>query len=163
MDKIVFDIPLVIAYILPLVLLVWLWLSSSISTRAKLLLTISLPLIYGLHWFGLQNLRGWPADQSLPTQFELIAADVVEPSASENHEGSIHLWIRLTTAGKPRAYGLPYSREVHKMLYETKQKMNAGQTQMGRLYDASGNRGAAIGNNQKLEFQNATRALLPPK
>ena len=163
MDKIVFDIPLVIAYILPLVLLVWLWLSSSISTRAKLLLTISLPLIYGVHWFGLQNLRGWPAEQSLPTQFELIAADVVEPSASDNHEGSIHLWIRLTTAGKPRAYGLPYSREVHKMLYETKQKMNAGQIQMGRLYDASGNRGAAIGNNQKLEFQNATRALLPPK
>ena len=109
------------------------------------------------------NLRGWPANQSLPTQFELIAADVVEPNASDNHEGSIHLWIRLTSAGKPRVYGLPYSREVHKMLYETRQKMNTGQTQMGRLYDASGNRGVAIGNNQKLEFQNATRALLPPK
>lgn len=163
MDQMNTDLPLVFAYVLPLLLLVWLWLSANIPMRAKLLVTLCLPLIYTLHWFGLQNLRGWPSQQALPERFELIAADVVEPSQTKNHDGKIHLWVRLESDGEPRVYGLPYSRQLHKMLFETKQRMNVGQTQMGRLYDASSNRGAAVGNNQKLEFQNATRATLPPK
>jgi len=163
MDQINASLPLVFAYVLPLCLLVWLWLSVNIKSRTKLLLTLCLPVIYAVHWYGLQSLRGWPANQSLPNQFELIAADVVEPEASQNRDGKIHLWIRQKNNGEPRVYGLPYTRQLHKILFETKQRMEAGQIQMGRLYDASSNRGAAIGNNQKLEFQNATRAMLPPK
>ena len=163
MDKMTFDLPLAIAYVLPIALLIWIWLSSTSSIRIKLLVTICLPLLYGAHWYGLQNLRGWPAYQGLPNQFQLIAADVVEPSSTSSQPGKIHLWVRLKPEGEPRVYALPYTRKLHQMLFDTKQRMQAGQTQVGRLYDSSSNRGAAIGNNQKLEFQNATRALLPPK
>jgi len=163
MDKLTFDLPLALAYVLPVTLLIWIWLSSTASMRIKLFVTICLPLLYIAQWYGLQNLRGWPAYQALPNQFQLIAADVIEPSSVGSQPGKIHLWVRLEAAGEPRVYALPYSRKLHQMLFDTKQRMQAGQTQVGRLYDSSGNRGAAIGNNQKLEFQNATRALLPPK
>ena len=163
MDPVNLSLPLVVAYVLPVVLLVWVWLSSSTSGRLKLLLTLCLPLIYWAHWQGLQHLRGWPADEKLPERFELIAADVVEPTPEKSISGNINLWIRLVSDGEPRAYALPYTRRLHQSLYDTKQRMQAGQRQFGRLYDASSPRGADIGNNQKLEFQNASRALLPPK
>jgi len=163
MDQMNFDLPLALAYAIPIALLIWIWLSSSASIRIKLLVTLCLPLLYGAHWLGLQNLRGWPAHQALPAQFQLIAADIVEPAPSKNVSGKINLWVRLKSEGEPRSYALPYSRKLHKMLFDTKQRMQAGQTQIGSMYDASSNRGTDIGNNQKLEFQNATRALLPPK
>ena len=163
MDQMNVDLPLTLGYALPVALLAWIWLSSKTGIRIKLLVTLCLPLLYGAHWFGLQNLRGWPAYQSLPNQFQLLAADVVEPDPSLSDAGKINLWVRLTEAGEPRAYSLPYTRKLHQMLFDTKQRMQAGQTQFGRLYDSSSNRGAAIGNNQKLEFQNATRSILPEK
>lgn len=163
MDEMTFDLPLTLAYALPVALLVWVWLSGKVAKRFKLLLSLCLPLLYAAHWYGLQNLRGWPAYESLPTQFQLLAADVVEPDNAKQNAGRINLWLRLNEAGEPRAYSLPYTRELHKMLFDTKQRMQAGQTQVGRLYDASSNRGTAIGNNQKLEFQNAMRAKLPDK
>lgn len=163
MDQLTAEIPLMLAYALPVALLVWLWLVSRLSVRVKVLVTLLLPLVYGLHWQGLQNVKGWPTHQALPEAFELIAADVVEPKAGEGVEGAINLWIRPETTGEPRVHALPYTREVHKMLFETKQRMAAGQTQVGVLRETDSGQGAALGNGQRLEFQNATRTLLPPK
>lgn len=157
------EIPLILAYVIPLVLLVWLWLASRLSVRVKLLVTVVLPLLYGLHWQGLQDVKGWPAHQALPEEFELIAADVVEPKSGESIEGAINLWIRPESDGAPRVHALPYTREMHKMLFATKQRMNAGQAQVGLLRHADSGQGAALGNGQRLEFQNAARTLLPPK
>ena len=41
----------------------------------------------------LRNLMGWPTNGSLPDKFRLVAAQIYEPNALINSEGSIFLWI----------------------------------------------------------------------
>lgn len=62
------------------------------------------------------NGTGWPASAGIPDGSRLIACDVVEPNA-------IYFWVVPETppgrfgyrwiAGEPKAYRLPYSREMH--------------------------------------------------
>ncbi len=176
------DVLLSISYVLPLALLVWLWLDRRPGTAFKLLLTALLPLLYFLHWMGLQENRGWPSPQTLPLQFELLSADIVEPDPLKGVTGNIHLWVRplvkpeksvsgensrggIIPAGQtPRAYVLPYSRALHKKLFETKQRVAQGRSQMGLLYDEhAGGSGASLGNGRKLDFQDMPQRQLPPK
>ncbi len=157
-----------ISYVLPIMLLIWLWFGKHLQTKrgnlGKLILTLLLPLLYFLHWTGLQQSKGWPSDQTLPLRFELISADILEPNPLKEIKGSIHLWVRPKDNQPPRAYILPYSRALHKKLFETKQRVAAGHTQMGLLYDeTSGGSGASIGNGRKLDFQDMAQKRLPPK
>jgi len=154
------------SYAIPIALLIWLWFGGHLGRKGKLAASILLPMLYFVHWSGLQQTQGWPAEQGLPTRFELISADVQEPDPIRKLVGNIHLWVRPEGSEnkKPRAYSLPYSRELHKLLFETKQRVAQGQTQMGLLYsEESGGSGAAIGNGMKLDFKDAPRRQLPPK
>jgi len=153
-----------ISYIAVIVLVTWLGFGKRLSVLSKIILAILLPLVYFLHWTGLQESKGWPSDQTLPTQFELISADIQEPNPLKDIEGDIHLWIRPEDNGPPRAYVLTYSRELHKKLFDTKRRIAQGRRQIGLLYDqSSGQSGVSIGGNMKLGFRNAPRKRLPPK
>ena len=157
-----------ISYVLPVALIIWLWFGQHLQIKkrvmSKLVLTLLLPLLYFLHWTGLQHSKGWPSDQTLPARFELISADILEPNSLKEIKGSIHLWVRPKDNQPPRAYILPYSRGLHKKLFETKQRMAAGRTQIGLLYDeSSGGSGASVGSSQKLDFQDMPQKRLPPK
>jgi len=154
-----------LSYIALVVFVAWAIFGKRFNTLSKLVICLLLPLVYFMHWQSLQNTKGWPSDQSLPTQFELISADVVEPNALENIKGNIHLWIRPSKTEPPRAFILPYSRDLHKRLFETKKRMASGRRQIGLLYDSSnsGQSGASIGGGMKLKFRNAPRKLLPKK
>lgn len=155
------SLTLIIAYVIPLAFVVWLWLGKP-GWRSKLLLTVCLPLFYWLHWQGLQDTKGWPAPQSLPEKFELIAADVFEPS--QGKDGAIRLWVRETDDGEPRVYALPYSRKLHQALFDTKERVAQGRTQVGLLSDGgAGGAGAPVGNGQMLEFRDKPKSNLPPK
>lgn len=144
--------------------IVWVGFYKGFGSKTKILISLILPFIYYLHWMGLQQSKGWPTDQSLPAKFELISADVVEPNQSKSIEGNIHLWIRPGDDGAPRAYILPYSRDLHKRLFETKQRSAQGKRQMGVL-SASDSRegGSDVGGGMKLGFKNAPRRRLPAK
>ena len=121
-------------------------------------------MVYFIHWTSLQGTKGWPSNQTLPIQFELISADVVEPNSLDNISGNIHLWIRPMDNGIPRAYSLPYSRELHKNLFETKKRIAQGNRQIGLLFDDdSGQSGSSVGGGMKLSFRDAPRKRLPPK
>ncbi len=161
-----------ISYALPLALLIWLWFGKQLSkknTKSKLVVTLLLPLLYFLHWSALQQNKGWPSDQTLPTNFELISADILEPNPLKKRQGNIHLWVREISPSDsgthtPRAFILPYSRALHKELFQAKQRIAEGYTQAGSLYsDTSGQSGASIGGGRKLDFKNMTRRRLPPK
>ena len=161
-----------ISYVLPVALLIWLWFGKQLSkknTKSKLVLTLLLPLLYFLHWTALQQTKGWPSNQALPTSFELISADILEPNPLKTIKGNIHLWVREITSGDssthtPRAFILPYSRALHKELFQAKQRISEGYTQVGSLYsDTSGQSGASIGDGRKLDFKNMTQRRLPPK
>lgn len=157
------QLTLIAAYAIPLAVVVWLWLGAP-GWRSKLAVTLLLPLFYVLHWQGVQDTRGWPAHQPLPTQFELIAADVVEPRQGSDAAAAIRLWVRASEGAEPRVYALPYSRQLHQDLFETKQRIAQGRAQMGLLRDGRpGGSGAAVGNGQVLEFRDKPKSVLPPK
>lgn len=158
-------INLTAAYIAPLLLLVWLWLASNAKTGTKLTISLLLPLFYMLHWYGIEQTRGWPAREPLPEVFEMIAADVIEPGRLGYDAGVIHLLVRPGNSAEPRIHAVPYSRELHTMLYEVRERIAAGRPQMGILRDSgeAGN-GTPIGRDYTLEFiDSGKRRLLPPK
>jgi hypothetical protein len=158
-------VTLTAAYILPLLLLVWLWLRCNTATGVKLAITLLLPLFYLLHWIGIEQTRGWPANTPPPDRFEMIAADVIEPGRHGDREGVIHLLIRHDDSPKPRLYAVPYSRELHTMLFEARERIAAGRPQIGILRDGGkGGSGAPVGDGRNIEFMDAgTRHMLPPK
>ncbi len=100
------------------------WFNKQPGVKVKIAISLLLPVLYYFHWFGLQQSKGWPSDQNLPSQFELITADVVEPNPLKGVEGNIHLWIRHDEDQTPRAYILPYTRALHKNLHKAKQAMS---------------------------------------
>lgn len=153
-----------LSYVCLTLFVVWAIIGKRFSPINKVIISLLLPAVYFIHWNNLQETRGWPSDQTLPIQFELISADVVEPNPLENSSGNIHLWIRPTNNSSPKAYVLPYSRELHKKLFETKKRIAGGSRQIGLLYDSdSGQSGASIGGGMKLGFRDAPRKRLPPK
>lgn len=153
-----------LSYVLLVVFIVWVGFYKGFGGKAKIVISVMLPFIYYFHWVGLQQSRGWPSDQTLPSQFELISADVLEPNQHEDIKGNIHLWLRPSENGTPRAYILPYSRDLHKRLFEAKQRIEQGRMQIGML-TGNGSRGdgSEIGSGMKLSFRNAPRKRLPPK
>jgi hypothetical protein len=158
-------VTLTLAYILPLLLIVWLWLGSGAPTRIKLLVTLLLPLFYLLHWIGIEQTRGWPASAPPPDRFEMIAADVIEPGRHGYRDGVIHLLIRHGDSPQPRLHAVPYSRELHTLLFETRERIANGRPQIGILrYSGQAGNGAPVGNGRTIEFVDAgNRRLLPPK
>ena len=158
-------VTLTAAYVLPLLLIVWLWLGSNAATAVKLAITLLLPLFYLLHWIGIEQTRGWPADAAPPERFEMIAADVIEPGRHDYRDGIIHLLIRYDDSPEPRLHAVPYSRALHTLLFETRERIAAGRPQIGILRDSGqAGSGAPIGNGRSIEFVDAgERRLLPPK
>ncbi len=153
-----------ISYAVLVMFIVWVGFYKGFGTKSKIVISLILPLIYFFHWMGLQQSKGWPSDQTLPTQFELISADVVEPNQSKQIKGNIHLWIRPGDDGAPRAYILPYTRELHQRLFEAKQRSAEGRMQLGMLSGGNSREaGADVGGGMKLSFKNAPRSRLPPK
>ncbi len=152
-----------ISYVLLAVFVVWIAFGKRFSGMHKVFLSLLLPAIYFLHWQGLNETKGWPTDETLPTQFELISADIVEPNPLKKVEGNINLWVRPEEDGPPRSYSLPYSRDLHKRLFETKKRMAEGRKQVGLLSPDGGGSGASVGGGMRLGFRNAPRKHLPPK
>ncbi|MEE9446036.1 MAG: hypothetical protein V3V19_10280 [Cocleimonas sp.] len=153
-----------LSYIFLVVFVVWVGFYKGFDAKSKIIISLLLPLVYYLHWMGLQQSKGWPSDQTLPTQFELISADVVEPNQAKEVNGNIHLWIRPTGNGSPRAYILPYSRALHERLFEAQKRISQGRSQIGVLFGSdSRERGTNIGGGMKLSFRSAPRRRLPAK
>ncbi len=153
-----------ISYTILVMFIVWVGFYKGFGTKSKILISLVLPLIYFFHWMGLQQSRGWPSDQTLPTQFELISADIVEPNQSKQIKGNIHLWVRPSESGAPRAYILPYTRELHQRLFEAKKRSAEGRMQLGMLSGSNSREaGADVGGGMKLGFKNAPRRRLPAK
>ncbi|MBU6437646.1 MAG: hypothetical protein KGQ77_08970 [Betaproteobacteria bacterium] len=83
---------------------------------------------------------GWPSADALPERFVLLAAVIDEPAKS--HEGALYVWVNAIEDGKPqaqpRAYRLPYSKDLHALLNEGLKKARQGITQMGTTEPRTG-------------------------
>lgn len=79
------------------------------------------------------DLSGWPTADALPDKFVLLAAVIDEPT--KQRAGALHIWVtpldNNKPADKPRAYTLPYAKDLHALLDEAMKKNRQGVSQVG--------------------------------
>jgi len=131
-------------FILVLVILLLVLLKSDVKPLWKLVLVLIASGFYVLQYESLQQYMGWPADDSLPDKFVLIATDVREPNRKTGDVGIMYWWLR-DSAGQdqpPRVYRLPYQAELHQKSQQVLQQQQAGSqyvaTTMGRSAENAG-------------------------
>lgn len=136
---------------------------------AKALLLASVTAL----WFGmdgvLEDVWGWPSQQALPERFVLLAAVIEEPGKVA--PGAVYVWVNALEGGKPaarpRAYHLPYSKDLHSLVNEGMKKVRQGVTQMGTAEPRSGPAGLSWlrpGNTeQQVKIKDMPTPQLPEK
>ena len=102
----------------------------SIKTGVILLALV----FYIITLYSLPGFYGWPTKEPLPQKFLLVGMDVREPR-NETDPGVIYMWIESLQGkeNKPRAYELPYSRELHTRLTAAKKRMEFGHNMAGEM------------------------------
>lgn len=112
---------------------------------AKGLLVIGVTALYFVADRGLTDAWGWPSHTGLPERFVLLAAVIEEPSRQS--AGALYVWINALENGRParepRAYRLPYAKDLHALLDEGMKKVRQGISQMGSAEPKQGPRGLA--------------------
>ncbi len=111
----------------------------------KTLLVASVAVLYFHGSAVLQAVWGMPAAEALPARFVLLAAVIEEPSSSQ--PGALFVWVNALEDGKParepRAYRLPYAKDLHALLNEGMKKVRQGVTQLGTSEPKAGKKGLA--------------------
>jgi hypothetical protein len=78
---------------------------------------------------------GWPAPNTPPEKFVLLAVVVEEPDKERKRQGALYIWVNALHGNKPaqapRAYRLPYARDLHALLGEAMKKNRQGVSQIG--------------------------------
>jgi hypothetical protein len=115
---------------------------------------LALPAMLGT-FLAVQAQLGWPSRHSLPEQFQLHAALIDEPSSSAAEGGAIYLWLTpwndaffqdgrpgadddagldsaVPSDRRPRAFDLPYSRDLHQQVEDMQERLARGDMVIGR-------------------------------
>ncbi|MBX3605757.1 MAG: hypothetical protein KF788_10805 [Piscinibacter sp.] len=137
--------PLVLAFavLALLALLALLW--SRWPAWLKGLLVLGVSAFYFFAHEQVHGLWGWPSADALPERFVLLAAVIEEPGAKS--AGALYVWVNAIEDGRPaaqpRAYRLPYTKDLHALLNEGMKKVRQGVSQMGTSEPRAGRRGFA--------------------
>lgn len=109
----------------------------------KGLLVIAVTGFYFYADDALHGLAGLPTREALPERFVLLAAVIEEPGAKS--KGALYVWVNELKDGKPaaqpRAYRLPYQKDLHALLNEGMKKVRQGISQMGTTEPRTGPKG----------------------
>ncbi|CAD5373883.1 conserved hypothetical protein [Rubrivivax sp. A210] len=160
---------LVIGFSLLLLLLVLALLWSPWPAWAKLMLVVFASGLYFVADERVHQMWGWPSTDALPERFVLLAAVIEEPTARS--KGALYVWLNALENGKParepRAYRLPYAKDLHNLLDDGMKKVRQGVSQMGTAEPRSGSRGVSWlrpGNDeQKVKIRDLPTPQLPEK
>jgi hypothetical protein len=111
----------------------------------KTLLVLGVTGFYFYADDALHGLAGLPSRDVLPERFVLLAAVIEEPNAKS--KGALYVWVNELKDGKPaaqpRAYRLPYQKDLHALLNEGMKKVRQGISQMGTAEPKTGPKGFA--------------------
>jgi hypothetical protein len=122
---------LAFAALLLLVLLALLW--SRWPAWMKGLLVVVVTALYFVGYDAVHSIWGIPSTDALPPRFVMLASVVEEPSART--KGAIYLWVSEPQESgpllAPRAYRVPYSKDLHVQIDEGLRKGRDGIAQMG--------------------------------
>lgn len=115
------------------------------------------------------GLAGWPTPDALPERFALLAVVVEEPGAKT--AGALYLWVNAIEGGKPvpqpRAFRLPYTKDLHALLNESMKKARQGVSQMGTSEPKAGRKGLSWlrpgADEQQVKIRDMPAPQLPEK
>ncbi len=147
--------------------------------------------------FSISEFMGWPTDDKLPPKFLLHWAVIQEPDVKLGDEGSIYVWVRPINEptiehkewsdyllsfydgkSEPRAYRIPYSRELHEQAQKAIEAISKGEGVGGTSEEGSGkgkkkssgkgngktgDGGKSLTNNGGIEFHKLPPPKLPDK
>src|SRR3989344_3675325 len=125
MSLITWEVP--VAFIVVVALLLLILVDTKVRWQQKLALIVTVPLFSIAVWYSLSSYLGWTTTEKVPQKDFVMWGVVTEPNSSTDDPGAIYLWLidpQLAQAessmlgydpnpGEPRAYHLPYSRELH--------------------------------------------------
>ena len=150
-------------------------------------------VFFGISYASIAGLIGWPSEARVPEHFQLDWATVIEPDKLNGTPGTIYLWVEAldendTPAGTPRAFRVPYSRDLADRIGHAKERIEQGVNQVAtarevdlpqgspdddqrlagapRRKDEPGSPGdpaAFIQHMPAIEFQDMPPPALPPK
>ena len=127
---------LTLTYVALAALLLGIFILTRIPVWIKLVCVLLVTGFYYLTFHNLQGVLGWPTQQLMPDQFQLLASTITEPNDDEGISGTIHIWaisfIDNKPAAEPRAYELPYDLELHSALEAALKEQRRGNIQLGR-------------------------------
>ena len=161
--------PLLWAYVALAFLALLALLASQWPRWAKALLVLGVSVLY----FGadavLDDVWGWPSRHALPERFVLLAAVIEEPGKTQ--AGALYVWVNALEDGKPvrqpRAYRLPYSKDLHALLNEGMKKARQGISQMGTAEPRRGPKGLSWlrpgSEEQNVKIRDLPSPQLPEK
>lgn len=136
---------------------------------AKALVVVGVTGLYFGAETALDDVWGWPSRHALPERFVLLAAVIEEPA--KNRPGTLFVWVHALENGKPspmpRAYRLPYDKDLHSLLNDGMKKVRQGIAQMGTAEPKSGPRGFAWlrpgSDEQNVKIRDLPLPQLPEK
>ena len=124
---------LALGYVFLLFLVLLALFRSEIGPGFKLALAALCLGFYLWHYDALQRYLGWPGGGPLPARFELVASFTVEPDLKQDEDGGIYLWLRDLDGDStvPRAYRLPYFKQLHRKVGDTMRRQRLGERFVG--------------------------------
>jgi hypothetical protein len=162
-----------IAYIFLAALLLLALIFGQMKWITKLLLIVVSVCFYWVSYINWQDAQGWPSQAELPKRFLFYAVVVEEPDKAEGIEGRLFVWASDLTNDKPadtpRAYVLPYGKDLHAKLDAAQRQMRNGNLQIGEvggeLFDPQATRDNTRIADKKidLEFTDLPDPQLPEK
>src|SRR5215813_13471154 len=128
------------SYVVIAVLLLSLNLASHWHWTVKAAAIAATAGFFAVSYVSIGGLIGWPSEARMPGHFQLHWATVVEPDKLNGLPGSIYLWVEALDennmlAGTPRAFRVPYSRELADRIGRAKERIEQGTEQAGTARD----------------------------
>ncbi|HEU4458313.1 MAG TPA: hypothetical protein VFR90_04255 [Methylibium sp.] len=161
--------PIVLSFCALLLVCALALLASRWPAWMKALLVAGVSVFYFYADDAVHGLWGWPSENALPERFTLLAAVIDEPGAKS--AGALYVWVNAIEEGKPaaqpRAYRLPYSKDLHSLLDEGMKKVRQGVSQIGTAEPKAGRQGLAWlrpgSQEQEIKIRDLPTPQLPEK
>ena len=165
------------AYVTVALLLMVLNLYSRWSWQTKAAVIVLVTSSYFVTYHAFPNELGWPTAASLPARFRLLAVAVDLPNPAIGDKGGIYLWATNASAtDEPRAYLLPYSKPLRKVVVRADKELREGIPLIGENHQDKDRTPGLLGriinglqygqkslNSADLEFFEQPAAKLPAK
>lgn len=138
-------------------LLAWFIISVKMRLWLKVIITTIIVLLGIPLWYTTADLRGFATEKSLPTKYQLLWAEVIEPTVSTTEAG-LYLLIRpldrdtdftdnfilhSISQTEPRLFRLSYDKKEHQEVQELLELIKEGES---IFMDTSGEGGDGDGN-----------------